>query len=61
MHNVCVAGGKIGTVSVSVKSFTWIFLVVITEKNNAVVPRPDCHQAVKLYIIGGIWALLPRN
>lgn len=49
MHNVCAAGGKPGTVSVSVKSFMWIFLVIITGKNNAFVPRPedDGDQAIR--------------
>ena len=41
MHNVCAAGGKPGTISVSVKSFMWIFLVIVTGKNNAFVPRPE--------------------
>lgn len=41
VHNVCAAGGKPGAVSVSIKSFMWIFLVIITGKNNAFVPRPE--------------------
>lgn len=41
MRNVCAAGGKPGTISVSVKSFMWIYLVIITGKNNAFVARPE--------------------
>lgn len=48
VHNVCAAGGKPGTISVSVKSFMGIFLAIITGKKNAFVPRPevDGNQAV---------------
>lgn len=41
MHNVRAAGGKTGTISVSVKSFIWIFLVTVTGRNNASIPRPE--------------------
>jgi len=53
VHNVCAAGDKPFTISVSVNSFMWIFLVIITGE---MLLYPDQKMMlIKLYVTGGLF------